>query len=227
MTRKRRPRVRWAGASRPHLFRQRRRRSSRERRSSSASSASSAVAVGGTSARPDPAAVSGRGSRGVSIAHERNVFRMPLHRSAAFGASTMIYAPARSSFALRRSIPNPRLRKPVNAARVVWGSQPIAAASWSIVAPPSRRRRPTRAASFEPSRGTATAVGGATLPRPRHDLWFSSILRRQALARPWRRLRRLLLLRPRSHSTRWQSTLERKPLLSYRRAATRARPAWP
>ena len=54
--------------------------------------------------------------------------------------------------------------------------------------------------------------------------WFSSILRRQALARTRRRLRRLLLLRPRSHSTRWQSTLERKPLLSYRRAATRARP---
>src|SRR5271166_4823407 len=78
MTRKRRPRERWAGANRAQWFLQRRRRSSRERRSSSASSASRPVALGGFSARTDPAAVPGEGRRAVSVAPERNALRMTL-----------------------------------------------------------------------------------------------------------------------------------------------------
>ena len=76
MTRRRSPRERWAGASRPQWFRQPRRSSSRESCSSSASCASRLVRIGWVSFPRTAAAAPGRGSRADSIGPVGNALRM-------------------------------------------------------------------------------------------------------------------------------------------------------
>ena len=60
------------------------------------------------------------------------------------------------------SIAKPRLRRPVNAARVVCGSHPVTPTSESRVAPVEERSMPITRACFDPACGRANAFSDAS-----------------------------------------------------------------